>query len=406
MAARRIQNLFARKQPNSGQRQVGSSLPQHGEGEVLSGKLVAASSDQQSAARTAAKRVGTEAILREKYRALVRHYLKRLPALFTNFTGLCSHLVWAPTWPRQWSAHDLPTRSRVCRRVILGDTELLPRCRDCASRHLAKTLQSGHGGHHFTCFLGVRNFWQPISLRGCMIGLAFVQALATPGTGAAARERPPRAVRVPPGRTTGRASRAAWRELEPMSHTEFGEAARLLQLVFQHVETAALADLRKSDLTQAQQALVELQTVATRLRGELNGLVPAFNKVGPVLQTEKLPEQSVRAALACIYENYSRSLTLKQCAEQVGLNAAYLSALFSRCIGVPFKTYLTEVRVEKARELLSDPSKAVADVAWAVGYASENRFRIAFTHLTGLSPSLWRETWRMQSRSHVSTLRK
>ena len=76
------------------------------------------------------------------------------------------------------------------------------------------------------------------------------------------------------------------------------------------------------------------------------------------------------------------------------MNAAYLSALFSHAVGMPFKTYLTEVRLEKARELLGDPAKSISEVAAAVGYASENRFRSVFKKLTGLSPRMWRETFR------------
>ncbi len=181
-----------------------------------------------------------------------------------------------------------------------------------------------------------------------------------------------------------------------MSERDFCEAARLLRLVIEHVETSALADLRKADLTQAQRALSELQTVATRLRGELNGLVPAFNKTGPALEPENHTARVVRAMLECIHQHYAQPVTLATCAEKLGLGAAYLSALFSRHVGMPFKTYLTEVQVEKARELLSDPARSVAEVAFAVGYRSENRFRIAFRRLTGISPKLWRETFRME----------
>jgi two-component system response regulator YesN len=61
-------------------------------------------------------------------------------------------------------------------------------------------------------------------------------------------------------------------------------------------------------------------------------------------------------------------------------------------IGIPFKSYLTELRLRKAKELLGDSGKAVSDVAFAVGYASEERFRSAFKKATGLSPRTWRET--------------
>ena len=99
--------------------------------------------------------------------------------------------------------------------------------------------------------------------------------------------------------------------------------------------------------------------------------------------------------LECIEHDYAKPITLRDCAVKLGMNAAYLSDLFSHAMGVPFKTHLTEVRIAKARQMLDDPTKNVSEVAGAVGYASENLFRIAFKKLTGLPPRLWRETMRM-----------
>ena len=79
------------------------------------------------------------------------------------------------------------------------------------------------------------------------------------------------------------------------------------------------------------------------------------------------------------------------------MNAAYLSAIFSREVGVSFKAHLTATRLERAKALLGDPTRATAEVAYAVGYASENRFRAAFKQATGLPPKLWRETVKLVS---------
>jgi len=266
----------------------------------------------------------------------------------------------------------------LCRKIVAGCPDTLARCRRCVAQHLALALKSGHDGHRFTCFKGVRNYWLPIIVRGCPVGLASVQARARPAA---------------------RSSRQSCRATQRTSRADFGEAAQLLQLVFQHVQTSALADLRKADLTRAQQALQELQTVATRLRGELNGLVPAFNKTGPVLEPENHTDRMVHAALEYIHQHYPQPFTLQQTADRLRLNAAYLSVQFSRAVGIPFKTYLTDVRIEKARELLGDPTRSIAEVASAVGYASENRFRIAFKKATGLSPRMWRETLRIEPSS-------
>ncbi len=336
-----------------------------------------------------------EAILSEKYRRLTRSHLGRLPELFRTLTGLECSVCWAPTWPHRWRDRDLPSHSWVCRQLVAGRATVLARCQSCIAQHLATTLQSGHDGHRFTCFMGVRNFWLPIIVRHWPVGLAFVQALTLSAAGPAMPARRLRAVRMAASGAATRVPRAACRSAKRMGRSEFDRATELLRLVFGHVETSALADLRKADLTQAQQALQELQTVATRLRGELNGLVPAINKTPPTVQPECRTERVVHAALECIHEHYSQPLTLAQCAEKIGLNATYLSALFSRQVGVPFKTYLTEVRIEKARELLSDPARNVSEVAFAVGYSSENRFRAAFKGITSLSPRAWRETLRM-----------
>ncbi len=228
----------------------------------------------------------------------------------------------------------------------------------------------------------MHNSWLPILIRGRIVALALLQALTASATGLAPR----------------RLNRAGRR----MRPTAFGKATDLFQLVFRQVETAVLADLRKSDLTQAQRALVELQTVATRLREELNGLVPAFNKTSPTLERENHTGRLVSAVLERIHQRYAQPITLARCAQELRLNAAYLSALFSSHVGMPFKTYLTELRIEKARDLLGEPTRSIADVAYAVGYASENRFRTAFKHVTGLSPRLWRETLRLKPNETAS----
>ncbi len=181
-----------------------------------------------------------------------------------------------------------------------------------------------------------------------------------------------------------------------MSAVEFHRTARLIQLIFEHAETLTLSELRQADLVKTQQALRELQTVATHLREDLNGRMPAVNKISPELEPLSHSERIAQDMLRYIRERYARPLTLKQCAEALGFNTAYLSMLFSHRVGLPFKTYLTEVRIEKARELLGHSELNIKQVAAAVGYGSENRFRIAFKHATGLSPRVWRETLRIK----------
>jgi two-component system response regulator YesN len=180
-----------------------------------------------------------------------------------------------------------------------------------------------------------------------------------------------------------------------MGRAEFTGAARLLRHIVSHMQTSSLAELQEEDLGKFQQALRVFENVETRLRKELHGVLPALRKTSPVPQPQSRPERIARAVLDRIQQDYGQPLTLQKCAGDLRVNAAYLSYLFSHAVGLPFKVCLTEVRMEKARELLGDPAKNISQIASAVGYASANRFRIAFEQVTGLSPRRWRETLRM-----------
>ena len=264
----------------------------------------------------------------------------------------------------------------------LTGSPLLPDCRTCGPRQLARALSADGDGHRFTCRLGVRNYWLPIRVRDETLGLAYLQALEHSPARPLARKRSARAAQK---RFTAAGATV-------LSRLRFSRAARFLQHIVKHVQSATLSDLRKADLTSAGRAVLALEKEQARLHQMLQRHLPAFPQVARPSGPESHAEQIVHRLLERIELDYGKPITLQQYARELGMNAAYVSDLFSRAIGVPFKTHLTKLRMDKARELLGDPAKTAADVAYAVGYASENRFRLAFKKATGLCPSLWRAT--------------
>ena len=320
------------------------------------------------------------ALLPGKYGKLIRHHFgKLLDRLFAEFTGVHFHVAWTPALPKQWDAQTLPTGCSVCCR--LTGSPLLPDCRICGPKQLARALGTDGKGHRFTCRLGVRNYWFPIRVRGETLGIAYLQALehsnARPARKHSARTGPYRPRRA---------------GAKVLSRLKFDRAARFLQHIVQHVQTASLSDLRKADLTSAGHAVLALEREQARLHDTLQRHLPPTPQAPRRSGPESHAQQIVNRLLECIEQRYAKPIMLRQCAAKLGVNAAYASSLFSRAVGVPFKTYLTERRLEKAKVLLSDPAKTASEVAHAVGYGSEDRFRIAFKKATGLSPKLWRET--------------
>jgi len=323
----------------------------------------------------------SDALLARKYRELIRPHLgKPLDRLFAEFTGIHFHVAWTPALPKQWDAQTLPTGCSVCCR--LSGSPLFPDCRTCGPKQLARALSTDGQGHRFTCRLGVRNYWVPIQVRGETLGIAYLQTLDHFTARPSARIRSARIVQH-------RLRRAGARVL---SRLKFDRAARFVQLIVQHVQTASLADLRKADLTSAGHAVLALEKEQARLHETLQRHLPATPQAPRRSGPESHAEQIVHRLLERIELDCGNAITLQRYARELGMNAAYLSTLFSRAVGIPFKTYLTERRLEKAKGFLGDPAKTASEVAYAIGYGSEDRFRFAFKKATGLSPKLWRET--------------
>jgi YesN/AraC family two-component response regulator len=92
-----------------------------------------------------------------------------------------------------------------------------------------------------------------------------------------------------------------------------------------------------------------------------------------------------------IHEHYSHPMQLNNLAAALSMNAAYVSSLFSRTMGVTFHHYLEELRLTRAKDLLQNPLKRVCEVADAVGYCNPNCFRNVFKLHEGIPPSAWRE---------------
>lgn len=99
----------------------------------------------------------------------------------------------------------------------------------------------------------------------------------------------------------------------------------------------------------------------------------------------------LKKALDYIDENFaSDSLSLNLVAEQIGMSANYLSAIFSQNMQKTFVEYVTEKRIEKAKKLLRQTDKASGEIAKAVGYKDSHYFSFVFKKLQGCSPREYR----------------
>ncbi|MCY9661678.1 response regulator [Paenibacillus chondroitinus] len=100
---------------------------------------------------------------------------------------------------------------------------------------------------------------------------------------------------------------------------------------------------------------------------------------------------AVLRAVRYIEERYAEQLSLQQVASHVHLNAAYFSHLFKKETGRSFVNFLIDVRMDKAKLLLSNTNLNVTEVSGRVGYDLPNYFAKLFKINTGLSPKEYRK---------------
>ena len=69
----------------------------------------------------------------------------------------------------------------------------------------------------------------------------------------------------------------------------------------------------------------------------------------------------------------------------------HFSMLFHKYTGVTFTTFLTDQRIEQAKEMLMNPTLTVSEAAYRSGFKDTNYFSRRFKQVTGQSPRQWRE---------------
>ena len=123
---------------------------------------------------------------------------------------------------------------------------------------------------------------------------------------------------------------------------------------------------------------------------QLSQVVSKINKEDKNDEQENVLIQQVRRYLE---HNYMKiDISLDSIAEMIKLNPTYFSALFKKESGVNFLDYLSDLRINAAKEYLRDPLKGASEIASLVGYDSAGYFTRAFKKRTGMTPTDYRKS--------------
>lgn len=91
-----------------------------------------------------------------------------------------------------------------------------------------------------------------------------------------------------------------------------------------------------------------------------------------------------------INRNYEKTISLDDVAGRFFVSTCYLSTIFKQETGMNFKEYVRMLKINKAKELLSDTNESIQEIANRLGYSSAAYFSTAFRNETGYIPSKYR----------------
>ena len=99
----------------------------------------------------------------------------------------------------------------------------------------------------------------------------------------------------------------------------------------------------------------------------------------------------IKTVLNYIKEHYNHDVSLETLSKLVYLNPKYLSTLFKKETGETISNHIAHIRIEKAKELMSDIRLKTYEIADKVGIHDSRYFSQLFKRHTGLTPSQYRD---------------
>lgn len=99
----------------------------------------------------------------------------------------------------------------------------------------------------------------------------------------------------------------------------------------------------------------------------------------------------IEASKAYIEANFTKNITLEDVSMEVNISSYYLSRIFKESTGENFIDYLTKLRIERAKDLLSSTQYSMKEICAMSGYSDPNYFSKSFKKNVGVTPTEYRE---------------
>jgi len=116
-----------------------------------------------------------------------------------------------------------------------------------------------------------------------------------------------------------------------------------------------------------------------------------FGQQGETTLIKALADKHISKALQQLHQRPEHNWSLDSVAIEVGLSRAAFAKRFRQLVGQPMFDYLTQLRMQRACQLLAETDLPLYDVASRVGYESDLAFTRTFKKRLGKTPTMYRK---------------
>jgi AraC family transcriptional regulator len=113
---------------------------------------------------------------------------------------------------------------------------------------------------------------------------------------------------------------------------------------------------------------------------------PVFRKYA-----KGLPPYKLRQTLDYIHACLDQDLSLTVMAQQIGMSRCYFADQFKQAMGISPHQYVNQQRVEKAKQLLREQWRSLAEIALECGFASQSHLNKVFRKYVGKTPKNYQD---------------
>ncbi len=182
-------------------------------------------------------------------------------------------------------------------------------------------------------------------------------------------------------------------KLPHMTLTQIKEILDLIEYIVKYIVEESI--LKNKLLQENQDMKKQLKAV---LKDDYSNIkLDNHNTEKNLSNVSKEMNDILKPAIKYIDKNFHEKITLDNLANICFITPGYFSKLFYRETGEKFSDYLTRIRIEKAKELLTSTDKPIQEIALEVGFNDAGYFTRRFKSYEGTTPGHYRKIAKSQS---------